>query len=199
MFDESIFVYISSHIVRSVRQLLHPNPNARAQSMRDVLEHPYFGLGKLAGKAPVFARPNRDESARSNAVEIDQYTEEHMAKRNEIIAQSEVDKKASVKEASKAKAAEEVANREASLRKQKESEEKAAKEVEAKRLEAQKAAEMEKQAQAQKEAAARREDEDRRRNEEALKAEAAEAQRKIEAASKKKKGFGMGRFVGKKK
>ncbi|EJK63162.1 hypothetical protein THAOC_16197 [Thalassiosira oceanica] len=173
--------------------LLHPNPNARAQSMRDVLEHPFFGL-KLAGKAPVFARPNLDTSARSNGVEIDQYTEEHMAKRNEIIAQSEVDKKSAVGGATKTRAAEEVAKRESALRKQKEAEEKAAKEVEAKRQ----AAEMEKQAQVQKEAAARRADEERRRKEDAVKAEAAEAQRKIEAASKKKKGFGMGRF-GKKK
>ena len=183
-----------ARLMRSVLQLLHPNPNARAQSMRDVLEHPFFGLGKLAGKAPVFARPNLDTSARSNSVEIDQYTEEHMAKRNEIISQSEVGEKAVVGEAVKTRSAEEDAKREAALREQKEAEKKAAEEVEAKRQ----AAEMEKQAQAQKEAAARRADEERRRKEDAAKAEAAEAQRKIEAASKKKKGFGMGRF-GKKK
>jgi len=37
--------------------LLHPDPSQRVQSMREALEHPFFGLGKLAGTAPTFKRP----------------------------------------------------------------------------------------------------------------------------------------------
>lgn len=50
--------------VRLWQQLLHPNPNLRLQSMRDVLSHPFFGIGKLAGLAPVFDRPKLGQATK---------------------------------------------------------------------------------------------------------------------------------------
>lgn len=72
-----------------VKKLLHPNPNARAQSLRDVLEHPFFGIGKLAGEAPVFDRPTLGSSTATNIVEINAYTDEHLKNRHEIVAEAE--------------------------------------------------------------------------------------------------------------
>mmetsp|Transcript_24499 Transcript_24499/g.40163 ORF Transcript_24499/g.40163 Transcript_24499/m.40163 type:complete len:696 (+) Transcript_24499:3-2090(+) len=72
-----------------VKKLLHPNPNARAQSMREVLEHSFFGIGKLAGEAPVFDRPTLGSSAATNTVDINAYTDEHLKHRNEIVAEAE--------------------------------------------------------------------------------------------------------------
>jgi len=79
-----------------VNKLLHPNPNARAQSMRDVLGHPFFGLGKLAGTAPVFDRPALGApSVATNTVDINAHTDEHMKHRKEIIAEAEASAMAS--------------------------------------------------------------------------------------------------------
>lgn len=52
------------------QQLLHPNPNSRSQSLREVLSHPFFGIGKLAGVAPVFDRPKLGSPAVNNKVNI---------------------------------------------------------------------------------------------------------------------------------
>merc|ERR1711957_597555 len=71
------------------KKLLHPNPNARAQSMREVLEHPFFGIGGLAGKVPVFNRPTLGSSDATNTVDINSYTEGHLKQRNEIVAGAE--------------------------------------------------------------------------------------------------------------
>ena len=50
-----------------VKKLLQPDPNSRAQSMRDVLSHPFFGIGKLAGgSGPVFDRPKLSPTSASN-------------------------------------------------------------------------------------------------------------------------------------
>ena len=38
--------------------------------MRDVLGHPFFGIGKLAGVAPVFARPKLGLPGASNVIDI---------------------------------------------------------------------------------------------------------------------------------
>ncbi|KAL7539641.1 hypothetical protein ACHAXR_009826 [Thalassiosira sp. AJA248-18] len=81
-----------------VKKLLHPNPNARAQSMRDVLEHPFFGIGKLAGKAPVFDRPALGALSATNTVDINAYTDEHLKHRHEIVAEAEAMAKATKKE-----------------------------------------------------------------------------------------------------
>ena len=78
--------------------MLHPNPNARAQSMREVLEHPFFGLGKLAGKAPVFKRPELGAQSDTNAMDINAYTDEHLANRHEYIAEAEEKAKTPKKE-----------------------------------------------------------------------------------------------------
>ena len=52
-----------------LKKLLQPDPNLRAQSMRDVLSHPFFGIGKLlGGSGPVFHRPLLGVSAASNIV-----------------------------------------------------------------------------------------------------------------------------------
>ena len=64
--------------------LLHPDPSQRVQSMREVLEHPFFGLGKLAGVAPSFKRPTlRTPTVASepNTVDIKTYSEEYLKKR----------------------------------------------------------------------------------------------------------------------
>jgi len=74
------------------KKLLHPNPNSRAQSMREVLEHPFFGIGSLAGKAPVFNRPILGSSAATNTVDISSYTDGHLRQRNEIVAGAEAAK-----------------------------------------------------------------------------------------------------------
>ena len=57
--------------------------------MREVLEHPFFGIGKLAGEAPVFDRPTLGSSAATNTVDINAYTDEHLKHRNEIVAEAE--------------------------------------------------------------------------------------------------------------
>lgn len=72
-----------------VKKLLHPNPNARAQSMRAVLEHPFFGIGKLAGEAPVFERHNLGSSVATNTVDINAYTDEHLKHRHELVVKNE--------------------------------------------------------------------------------------------------------------
>jgi len=74
-----------------VKKLLDPNPNARAQSMRDILGHPFFGIGKLAGKAPVFDRPTLGSPSAANTVDINAYTDEHLKHRHEIIAEAEAE------------------------------------------------------------------------------------------------------------
>jgi hypothetical protein len=38
--------------------------------MRDVLGHPFFGIGKLAGVAPVFVRPKLGLPGASNVIDI---------------------------------------------------------------------------------------------------------------------------------
>jgi len=112
--DERSLRKALKHIVENseardlVKKLLHPNPNARAQSMREVLEHPYFGIGKLAGKPPVFERPKTAPSA--NIIEINAYTDEHMEHQAEYVAEAEAkaktaaDAKAKVHAEAKAKA-----------------------------------------------------------------------------------------------
>jgi len=75
-----------------IKKLLHPNPNARAQSMREVLEHPFFGIGKLAGEAPVFDRPalgQQSSTVADNTVDINAYTDEHLKHRNELVAEAD--------------------------------------------------------------------------------------------------------------
>ena len=47
----------NEHAKALAKLLLHPDPSQRVQSMREALEHPFFGLGKLAGTAPTFKRP----------------------------------------------------------------------------------------------------------------------------------------------
>jgi len=86
-----------------VKKLLDPNPNARAQSMRDVLEHRYFGIGKLAGTAPVFERPELGASSESNTVDISAFTTDHLKNRHNIVAEAEANAKT---EAAAAKTAE---------------------------------------------------------------------------------------------
>ena len=87
-----------------VKKLLHPNPNARIQSMREVLEHPFFGIGKLPGKAPAFNRPKLGAlSAEDNTVDIGAFTDEHLKNRHEIIMEAE-DTAAAAKVAPKKKA-----------------------------------------------------------------------------------------------
>ncbi|KAL7552206.1 hypothetical protein ACHAWF_016273 [Thalassiosira exigua] len=73
-----------------VKKLLHPNPNARAQSMREVLEHPYFGIGKLKGEPPSFDRPTLGSDKATNTVDIGAFTEDHRRNRNEIVAEATV-------------------------------------------------------------------------------------------------------------
>ena len=52
-----------------VKKLLQPDPNLRAQSMRDVLSHPFFGIGKLAGgSGPVFDRPKLSPTAAASNI-----------------------------------------------------------------------------------------------------------------------------------
>merc|ERR1712157_214894 len=115
--------------------LLHPNPNARAQSMREVLEHPYFGLGKLAGEAPVFDRPNLNKT--TNTVEIDQYTEEHLATRNDNTPSDKVEESATecaVVSPQLQESLVDSARKEELAKKQIEEEERLAREVEEKRI-----------------------------------------------------------------
>lgn len=58
--------------------------------MREVLEHPFFGLGKLAGKAPDFDRPTLGQPlpAADNTVDISAYTDDHLKHREELIAKA---------------------------------------------------------------------------------------------------------------
>jgi hypothetical protein len=68
------------------KMLLHPAPSQRVQSMRKVLEHPYFGLGKLAGIAPTFKRPTPNAAAsEANTVDVKAYSEEYL--KNRVVAE----------------------------------------------------------------------------------------------------------------
>jgi len=85
-----------------VKKLLHPNPNARAQSMREVLEHPFFGLGKLEGEAPAFDRPELGQQSpkkTDNTVDINQYTDEHLKQRHELVAETDASRTPEKKDA----------------------------------------------------------------------------------------------------
>merc|ERR1712174_94192 len=153
--------------------LLHPNPNARAQSMREVLEHPYFGLGKLAGEAPVFDRPNLNET--TNTVEINQYTEEHLATGTVVTPIAEVEESATecaVVSPQLQESLVDSARKEELAKKQIEEEERLAREIEEKRIAAQKAAEKERVAQEQRLAEEKRRQEEQRRLDEAERAAA---------------------------
>ncbi|KAL9185574.1 hypothetical protein ACHAXT_003351 [Thalassiosira profunda] len=89
---------------RALRKALrHIDGNDKARdlakkSMREVLEHPFFGLGKLAGKAPVFKRPELGAQSDTNAMDINAYTDEHLANRHEYIAEAEEKAKTPKKE-----------------------------------------------------------------------------------------------------
>ncbi|KAK1740703.1 myosin family protein [Skeletonema marinoi] len=64
--------------------LLHPDPSQRVQSMREALEHPFFGLGKLAGAAPTFKRPTPktpNYASEANTVDINAYSEDYLKNR----------------------------------------------------------------------------------------------------------------------
>jgi len=64
--------------------LLHPDPSKRVQSMREVLEHSFFGIGKLAGTAPTFKRPtpmSPASASEANTVDIKAYSEEYLKNR----------------------------------------------------------------------------------------------------------------------
>lgn len=60
-----------------IRKLLHPNPESRLQSMREALEHPFFGLGKIA-ESSSFSK--RTSQAEVDTVELKMYTDEYMEK-----------------------------------------------------------------------------------------------------------------------
>lgn len=60
-----------------IKNLLHPNPELRAQTMREALGHPYFGLEKLEGNA-YFDKPQYTESAQPVALKI--YSDDYMKK-----------------------------------------------------------------------------------------------------------------------
>mmetsp|Transcript_19646 Transcript_19646/g.27980 ORF Transcript_19646/g.27980 Transcript_19646/m.27980 type:complete len:931 (-) Transcript_19646:59-2851(-) len=64
--------------------LLHPDPSQRVQSMREALEHPFFGLGKLAGTAPTFKRPTLKtptHASEANTVDIKANSKENLKNR----------------------------------------------------------------------------------------------------------------------
>mmetsp|Transcript_19506 Transcript_19506/g.38265 ORF Transcript_19506/g.38265 Transcript_19506/m.38265 type:complete len:1975 (-) Transcript_19506:115-6039(-) len=63
-----------------IKKLLHPDPNARVQSMREVLEHDYFGIGKLP-EGPSFVKTSN--SAISSApVVLNAWYDGYERKRN---------------------------------------------------------------------------------------------------------------------
>jgi len=80
----------SHQVLFLFQQLLHPDPNARAQSMREVLSHPFFGIGELKGDAPVFDRPTLGYASATNTVDINAFTDESFKHGNGIIMESEV-------------------------------------------------------------------------------------------------------------
>ena len=68
------------------KMLLHPDPSQRVQSMREVLEHPFFGIGKLAGAAPTFNRPTpKSPTAEDNTVDIKAYSDDYL--KNRVVAE----------------------------------------------------------------------------------------------------------------
>lgn len=76
-----------------IKKLLHPNPELRAQSMREALEHPYFGLQNLEECTP-FVKPSA-KTAEPVALKI--YSDEYMTKMgwtdndvNELFAPKEI-------------------------------------------------------------------------------------------------------------
>jgi serine/threonine protein kinase len=60
-----------------IKKLLHPNPETRAQSMREALGHPYFGVESFAEKPP-FTKSSSARSAEPVVLKI--YSDEFMAK-----------------------------------------------------------------------------------------------------------------------
>lgn len=60
-----------------IKKLLHPNPEFRAQSMREVLGHPYFGLGLLA-ESPTFIKSFSPKNTEPVSLKV--YSDEYMTK-----------------------------------------------------------------------------------------------------------------------
>ena len=60
-----------------IKTLLHPDPESRVQSMREVLEHPYFGIKQVAGNS-VFAKSLSAKRAENATLKI--YSDEFMIK-----------------------------------------------------------------------------------------------------------------------
>jgi serine/threonine protein kinase len=61
-----------------IKKLLHPSPESRAQSMREVLEHSYFGLEKLE-KSTVFEKLSSAKEAEQATLKI--YSDKYMAEK----------------------------------------------------------------------------------------------------------------------
>ena len=61
-----------------IKKLLHPKPEARAQSMREVLEHPFFGKGKLVEGSPFIK--NTASSIATKSVVVKTYSDDYMKK-----------------------------------------------------------------------------------------------------------------------
>ena len=62
-----------------IKKLLNPDPELRAQSMREALEHPYFGLGPLTD-SPAFTKTSSAQKHQAPGNVLKMYTDEYMSK-----------------------------------------------------------------------------------------------------------------------